>query len=91
MGIFSPDPPFKLAQAAWESGRRYFTPSIGDSNQQSTTPGATSIEEWAIAIEAIESIGWRLHTWHTVTLKESAGVTRFGHVRAQPLFVRPEG
>lgn len=97
MGLFKPDPPEKIAakvlpiaEEAWGSGQRYFSPVLVQSGGMHT--GGNSVwanREWPIQIEAIESVGWRLHTWQTVTMMPWSGPTGVGSIAAHPLFVRP--
>lgn len=90
MGFFKADPPEKVARAAWDSGARYFTPTIVASSGFNTGGvGTRSVADWSAAIAAIDDVGWELHTWHTVVLKSWLGATSDGFVAAQPLFVRP--
>lgn len=98
MGLFKPDSPDKVAakvtpfaQKAWDSNQRYFTPALTlNSGLQASAQGAIDVE-WALQIEAIEDVGWRLHTWHTAVVKnaETAANGNLGVVAAHPLFVRP--
>ena len=97
MGLFTPDSPEKvaskvtpLAQKAWDSGRRYFTPALTlNSGLQANTLGAMDVE-WGLQIEAIEAVGWRLHTWQTMVTKNAdASNHGLGVIAAHPLFVRP--
>ncbi|AYG02355.1 hypothetical protein [Gryllotalpicola protaetiae] len=69
-----------LAQHAWDEGRVVFTPFF---NMPMTQPGISSdVEDWALMIEGILSVGWKLHTWQV-----SADAK--GRPQATPLFVRP--
>lgn len=97
MGLFKPDSPEKtaskvtpVAQAAWDSGQRYFTPALTlNSGLQASAHGAIDVE-WARQIEAIEAVGWRLHTWQTALIKNADTANQnLGTVAAHPLFVRP--
>ena len=106
MGLFKPDTPEQVAakrdkimnrilpsaQEAWDGGRRYFTPVLVQSSGMNTGGNSTwSNAEWSILLEAIESVGWQLHTWQTVTLLPWSGPTALGSVAAHPLFVRGDG
>jgi hypothetical protein len=81
------------AQEAWDSGQRFYQPlfllapdnmpvpaptDLGESSRR--TPRSTQAER---TLEAITSVGWRLHTW-AVTRQRDA----FSFAQAHPLFVR---
>lgn len=103
MGLFKSDSPEKTAAKnekirqrilpaaveAWESGQRFFAPTLVQSGGMHT--GGNSVwdnREWSILLEAVESVGWKLHTWQTVTMMPWNGPTAVGSVVAHPLFVR---
>lgn len=66
----------KVAQQAWDEGGSYFTPVIESNNKSG------AVFDWPASIAAIESVGWKLHTW-------TAAVGERGIPVAMPLFVRP--
>ena len=97
MGLFKPDSPEKTAekvaataQGAWDSGQRYFTPALTlNSGLQASAHGVIDVE-WGLQLEAIENIGWKLHTWQTALIKNADSSNQnLGTVAAHPLFVRP--
>lgn len=97
MGLFKPDSPEKVAakvtpvaQQAWDTGQRYFTPALTlNAGLQANAHGTIDVE-WARQLEAIEAVGWKLHTWQTaVIVNADASNQNLGTVAAHPLFVRP--
>ncbi|WP_431806381.1 hypothetical protein [Microbacterium paraoxydans] len=104
MGLFKPDTPEKIAaknekvagrvlasaQEAWDTSQKYFTPVFVQSAGMHTGGNTVmNLPEWPVLIEAVESVGWQLHTWQTVTVMPWSGPTAIGSVAAHPLFVRP--
>ena len=68
------------AQKAWDSGDRYFTAVLNFPGGNPNLSGG--IPHWPPMLEAIEAVGWKLHTW-------AMAVDHKGHPHAMPLFVRP--
>ena len=67
------------AQAAWTSGAKYFTPLLNFPAFKLGFSG--NVEDWSPMLEAIESVGWRLHTWAMCNDAK-------GNPQAMPLYVR---
>jgi hypothetical protein len=69
------------AQAAWTGGAWFFTPVLNFPAFKLGFSG--NVEDWSPMMEAIMSVGWRLHTWAVVQDNK-------GQPQAMPLFVRPQ-
>lgn len=67
------------AQASWDSDAQYFTPLLNFPTFKLGFSG--NIEDWSPMMEAIQSVGWRLHTWAVVQDNK-------GNPQAMPLFTR---
>jgi hypothetical protein len=68
------------AMEAWNGGERYFTPLLKFPLAKADLYGV--VKDWPGMIDAVESVGWELHTW-SVTSDER------GLPQALPLFRRP--
>lgn len=68
----------QTATDAWEEGSRYFAPHFGSISKVNN---AAAMLDWPHMIDAIESVGWQLHTWCANSVD--------GKPFALPLFVRP--
>ena len=69
----------KSAQTAWNADAKYFTPLLNFPTFKLGFSG--NVDDWSPMIEAIESVGWRLHTWSVVQDNK-------GNPQAMPLFTR---
>ena len=70
----------KDAAAAWADDAQFFTPVLNFPTFKMGFSGA--IKDWPPMMEAIESVGWKLHTWVVSTDKND-------RPQAMPLFTRP--
>ena len=69
----------KAAQSAWDADARYFTPVLNFPAFKLGFSG--NVEDWSPMIEAVESVGWKLHTWAVVQDSK-------GNPQAMPFFTR---
>jgi len=69
----------RSAQTAWASEAVYFTPLLNFPTFKLGFSG--NIDDWSPMMEAVESVGWRLHTWAVVQDNK-------GNPQAMPLFIR---
>ncbi|MCT9820561.1 hypothetical protein N3K63_09730 [Microbacterium sp. W1N] len=77
------------AQERWDAGDRYFAPSMVNPGLPDMGGGSVMNNTvWVEALEAIESVGWVLHTWSTAVVRPALGPTSIPASIAQPLFVR---
>jgi hypothetical protein len=69
----------KAAGEAWSSGAEFFTPML---NFPAFKVGFSGpIGDWPPMLEAITSVGWKLHTWSLASDEK-------GRPQAMPLFTR---
>jgi len=69
----------KDAQSAWDSGTQYFTPLLNLPTTRHTMSGR--ISDWEPMLDAVTSVGWKLHTWAVCSDNR-------GNPQGMPLFVR---
>jgi len=67
------------AQKAWDNDRTVFTPILNMPGSKFGFSGA--IDDWALMLDAIADVGWKLHTW-------AVGTDKDGRPQAMPLFTR---
>jgi len=67
------------AQKAWDADSQFFTPMLNLPAFKSSWSGG--IADWPPMLEAIQSVGWKLHSWAVASDGQ-------GRPQAMPLFIR---